>query len=111
MHRTAFLLAILLLACVAMTAISGCQHSRPPAELVKAMKTVETQVDVYVEESNWALDKAQHPDKDVLIGTGLRIRNAVKALSWWAQEASGTDNTSDVPAAPAKETLHVKSTP
>ena len=75
---------------------TGCQTARPSAELVKAMRVVETQVDIYVEEANWALEQAEHPDAAVLVGTGLRIRNAVKALSWWAQEAAG-----DHPGAPS----------
>lgn len=80
---------IIVLAIIAVLALPACRTTRPPADLVSAMQVVETQVDIYVEEANWALDKAQHPDKDVLTGTGLRIRNAVKALSWWAQEAAG----------------------
>ena len=101
--------ALWVLTCVLVAlALPACQTHRPSTDLVNAMKVVEGQVDVYVEESNWALEKAQHPDKDVLIGTGLRNRNAVKALSWWAQEASG-GTTADTAA--AKETPLVKPTP
>jgi hypothetical protein len=105
---------IIALAVIAALALPACRTTRPPADLVNAMKVVETQVDIYVEEANWALEKAQHPDKDVLIGTGLRIRNAVKALSWWAQEAAG--GSPGAPGAAAtgaatQETPRVQPTP
>lgn len=65
-------------------AVAGCKTG-PPAEVVSAIRTVETQVDVYVQEANWALERSGHADRELLIGTGERLRRAVRALSAWAQ--------------------------
>ena len=79
---------LLPLLCVALV-VSGCATSRPPADVVKAIGVINAQTDVYVRESNWALDAAQHPDATLLKGTGERLRNAISALNAWAQQQAG----------------------
>lgn len=70
---------------IALLAVAGCQTTRPPEDIVKSIGVVNQQVDVYVTESNWALEAAQHADRELLIGTGERLRKAVAALNQWVQ--------------------------
>lgn len=84
MRNMLFMLAILVIYFL----LPGCVHMTPPPEVVDAIKTVEEHVTVYVTEANWALAEVQHPDADLLIGTGDRIGRAVSAVSAWVQEVS-----------------------
>ena len=79
------LLAVLVCAAASQ---SGCATRRVPADVLQALTVVETQTHVYVDEANWALEKAQHPDRDVLIGTGERLKRAIKAVAELATEVS-----------------------
>ena len=74
--------AILFLAVIAL--LAGCATVRPPARIQDAIHTVNRYMPEYVAEANAALEEAEHPDKERLIGIGERLERAIQALDAWA---------------------------
>jgi hypothetical protein len=65
-------------------ALAGCQVSPPPAGIQEAIATLNRYTPEYVAESNAALEKAGHPDRERLTGIGVRLQAGVDALDRWA---------------------------
>jgi len=65
-------------------ALAGCQAYPPPAGIQEAIATLNRYTPEYVAESNAALEKAGHPDRERLSGIGVRLQAGMEALDRWA---------------------------
>jgi len=73
--------------CIALTltgALVGCQTTCPPANIREAIVTLNRYTPEYVAESNAALEKTGHPDRERLAGIGVRLEAGMDALDRWA---------------------------